>query len=75
MGNACKNGELKHFRTMQEKGLVPTIITYNTLLRACQKGNQLQAALEIFRTMTQQGVVPDINTYSAIISACEQSNE
>ena len=59
---------------MKQQSVVPNVITYSTLISACEKGNELERALEIFATMRQEGVVPNVVTYSALISACAKDN-
>ena len=48
--------------------MVPDVITYSTLISACEKGKQPQRAQEVFEAMQAQGEVPNIITYSALIS-------
>jgi len=49
---------------------IPNVVTYNTTITACEKGNQWELALKLFETAPIQGVVPDLITYNATISAC-----
>ena len=60
---------------MQCQSVMPSRITYNTLISVLDKGIQPEWALEVFQAMQRQGVVPDIVTYSALISACEKGND
>ena len=57
---------------MQRQGLVPSAITYDALISACEKGKQPERALELFEAMQRQGVVADKITYKALMSACEK---
>ena len=57
---------------MQQEGAIPNVITYSTLISACEKGKQPERALEVFQAMQEQGVMPDVITYNALISACEK---
>jgi len=45
---------------------VPNVITYNTLISACEKGKQPERALELFEAMQRQGVVPDVMPESTL---------
>ncbi len=36
---------------MQRQGLVPNVITYTAFIRACEKGEQSERALELFEAM------------------------
>ena len=58
---------------MQQQGVVPDVITYNSLISACAKGKQPKRALEVVSVIQQQGVVFEVVTYSALISACDRS--
>ena len=55
---------------MDRQGLVPNVITYNTMIRASEKGELPELALEIFAALEQQGLVPDVITHSGLISTC-----
>lgn len=50
--------------------MMPSPITYNALISACEKGKLPERALEIFKATQLQGVLPDIITFNALISAC-----
>ena len=63
------------FKHMRKQNVVPDVITYNTLISACEKGKKTERALEIFDNMQQQGIVPDLITYNALISACEKGKQ
>ena len=48
------------------------VITCNALISACEKGEELERALEVLEAMQQQDVAPSLITYSALISACKR---
>jgi len=50
-------------------GLVPDIVTCNSAVSACEKGEQPERALEVFHGLRRQGVTPNAITYNALISA------
>lgn len=50
----------------------PNIITYNSLISACEKAGRLDQALGVFDKLLASGLDPDVITYSALISACEK---
>ena len=52
--------------------LEPDVISYNSAISACEKGQQWQQALMLFSEMGQQHVVPNVVTHNAAISACEK---
>ena len=55
--------------------MAPDRVTYNSVISACEKGQQPEWALKVFDTMQQQGLLPDVITYSAKISACEKGRQ
>ena len=55
---------------MEQQGLVPDVIFYNSLSSACERGIQLERALEVFRAMQRKAVVLIVITYSELLSAC-----
>lgn len=48
--------------------LKPNIVTYNSLLDACQKAGDLDAALEAKQQLDMSGLCPDARTYTTLIS-------
>ncbi|CAK0895180.1 unnamed protein product [Prorocentrum cordatum] len=60
---------------MKAKGIPPDVITYSTLISACEKGKQTGRALELFEQMQTEGIVPDVITYNTAISACEKGRQ
>ena len=57
---------------MQDKGLVPNVITHNAAISACEKGMKPEKALELLAEMQDKGLVPNVITHNAVISACEK---
>ena len=55
---------------MKQQGMPPDVISYNTLISACQKCEQPEGALRLFKAMRQQGVWLNVLTYNVLISAC-----
>ena len=45
---------------MKHQRVIPIVITYSTLISACEKGNQPEQALELLKAMQQQGVMPNV---------------
>ena len=60
---------------MEQQGRLPNAIVYSALISTCEKGNQLERAIEVFAAMEQQGVVPNAITHNALISACEKGKQ
>mmetsp|Transcript_1077 Transcript_1077/g.1569 ORF Transcript_1077/g.1569 Transcript_1077/m.1569 type:complete len:1041 (+) Transcript_1077:254-3376(+) len=48
--------------------LSPNLVTYNTLLDACHRANNLPKALDVLEEMKSRGIHPDARTYTTIIS-------
>ena len=54
------------------RGLLPTVITYNAAISACEKGQKPQRALHLLQEMLLRGLLPNVITYNAAISVCEK---
>ncbi|KAL7557805.1 hypothetical protein ACA910_003849 [Epithemia clementina (nom. ined.)] len=48
--------------------LTPNLITINTLLNACQRAGDLDAALEVQMELEELGIFPDARTYTTLIA-------
>jgi pentatricopeptide repeat protein len=46
----------------------PNIVTFNTLLHACQKAGDLDAALQAKAQLDESGIVPDARTFTSLIA-------
>ncbi|KAL6520190.1 hypothetical protein OROMI_032370 [Orobanche minor] len=57
---------------MEEKGLKPGSTEWNSVLVACSKASETEAAIEIFKRMVEQGEKPTIISYGALLSALEK---
>ena len=54
------------------KGCERSVITYSSLISACEKAGQSDLAMELFQEMAQEGCVPNTVTYNSLITACAQ---
>eukprot|EP00899_Mesostigma_viride_P015589 jgi/Mesvir1/24030/Mv10769-RA.3 len=52
--------------------VVPDVITYSSLITACERVGDAQLALQLFRDMCERGIAPDVVVYSALVSACNK---
>lgn len=73
MDGLCKCGNLdRAFRLFHKlcfKGLVPNLITYNTLISGCCKRGSFSEALKLLGRMIKEGIAPSVITYSAFLSS------
>eukprot|EP01025_Chloroclados_australasicus_P023761 TRINITY_DN239_c2_g2_i1.p1 TRINITY_DN239_c2_g2~~TRINITY_DN239_c2_g2_i1.p1 ORF type:complete len:1156 (+),score=193.51 TRINITY_DN239_c2_g2_i1:471-3938(+) len=49
--------------------VVPDIVSYNTVMKACSNALQLDVALWVYYVMKQRGLEPSVATYGTLISA------
>lgn len=49
-----------------------SVITYSSLISACEKAGQWETALRIFNEMQQDNCVPNTVTYNSLVTACAQ---
>lgn len=61
------------YETMQERGIEPTAVTYNSLINACIQARDVEQAFEVYETMQERGIEPDAVTYTSLINACIQA--
>ena len=53
----------------------PDVVTYNSVITACEKSGQWEAAEQVLKEMKAVGVQPDVITHSALISAYEKGGQ
>jgi pentatricopeptide repeat protein len=74
-----KEGIVQHvrgfMRDMEERGLVPNIVTNNALLKVIGACNEPELAEDILRQMKGGFVQPDIVSYSVVIDAYAKSRK
>ncbi len=61
------------FEEMQQANLRADVITYSTLISACEKDKHTDTAFDVFQNMKAAGVAPNVVTYSAMVSVCAQA--
>ena len=54
------------------KGCERSVITYSSLISACEKAGQWELALELFNEMHSEGCIPNTVTFNSLITACAQ---
>ena len=57
-------------QTLQLRGLLSIVITYNAAISACEKGQKPQQAMPLVQTLQLRGLRPTVSTYNATIRAC-----
>ena len=60
---------------MLRYALEPNMVTYNALISACGKGQELRRAVDVCAEMRRQALEPNMVTYSGLISACGKGQE
>ena len=60
---------------MKKRKIKADVYTYSAAISACEKGKQLEKALELFNRMERDRVHPNTITFNSIISACAKAGE
>ena len=60
-------------REMRSAGVAPGVITYNRLIKACER--HWRKALPLLERMRGEGIEPDVFSYNAAIAACEKGKQ
>jgi pentatricopeptide repeat domain-containing protein 1 len=55
---------------MVERGCERNVITYSSLISACEKAGRCELALQLFEQMHKEGCMPNVVTYNSLIAAC-----
>ncbi|CAJ1038403.1 Pentacotripeptide-repeat region of PRORP/PPR repeat/Pentatricopeptide repeat domain [Leishmania shawi] len=64
-------GALQTFEQMQQSNLVRrNVFHYTTVLTACTRAGQMDAAMTVFRQMKVNQVTPNVYTYTTLINGC-----
>ncbi|XP_017407985.1 pentatricopeptide repeat-containing protein At3g18110, chloroplastic [Vigna angularis] len=61
---------------MRERGCVPDLVSFNTLINARMKSGAMEPnlALQLLNEVRRSGITPDIITYNTLISACSRES-
>ena len=54
------------------QGCERSVITYSSLISACEKAGDWKLALEFFEECTKDNCRPNVITFNSLISACSQ---
>jgi pentatricopeptide repeat protein len=63
---------METFQEMVWKGCERSVITYSSLISACEKAGQWELALELFDEMHREGCSPNTVTFNSLITATAQ---
>jgi pentatricopeptide repeat domain-containing protein 1 len=55
---------------MVKRGCERNVITYSSLISACEKAGQWRLALELYDVMRREGCRPNTVTFNSLIAAC-----
>jgi pentatricopeptide repeat protein len=55
---------------MVQRGCERNVITYSSLISACEKAGRCELALQLFEQMHKEGCMPNVVTYNSLIAAC-----
>ena len=63
---------LQIFKDMVARNCERNVITYSSLISACEKAGEWQVAVRLFNEMHRDGCRPNVVTYNALVAACAQ---
>ncbi|THH16919.1 hypothetical protein EW146_g3796 [Bondarzewia mesenterica] len=61
---------MAYFEETQERGVVPNIFLFNTIISKLAKARKADFAIELFQKMKSLGIHPSSVSYGAVIAAC-----
>ena len=59
---------LEIFASIEHQRVQPNVITFSSLISACEEGKNPEQALEVFASMEHQRVQPNVIKYNSLIS-------
>ncbi|XP_027360486.1 pentatricopeptide repeat-containing protein At3g18110, chloroplastic [Abrus precatorius] len=80
MGVYARNGRFSKVKDlldlMRERGCVPDLVSFNTLINARMKSGAMEPnlAMQLLNEVRRSGIRPDIITYNTLISACSRES-
>ena len=66
---------LRIFQDMVQRGCERNVITYSSLISACEKAGRWQLALELLDEMHRDNCKPNVVTFNALLAACGQGGQ
>ncbi|CAN0470865.1 unnamed protein product, partial [Discosporangium mesarthrocarpum] len=61
---------LEVFEEMRASSCRPSVVTYNSLLDACEKSGNSEKAMQLLDEMFSESIKPDLYSYGSVISCC-----
>lgn len=58
---------LRVLNDMDNANVLPTVVTFNTLIESCARNGKAQRAREVLELMKKRGLNPDERSFSAVV--------
>eukprot|EP00122_Pirum_gemmata_P019245 Pgem_evm1s18026 len=55
---------------MQQKGISPDIVSYNSVIDGCSKNDRIDESIKYFQFLLQNKIEPTTETYNSLIDGC-----
>jgi pentatricopeptide repeat protein len=56
---------------MDQATVLPTVVTFNTLIESCARNGKAQRAREVLELMKKRGLNPDERSFSAVVQVSD----
>ena len=63
----CDYRALRVLNDMDQAQVIPTVVTFNTLIESCARNGKAQRAREVLELMKKRGLNPDERSFSAVV--------
>lgn len=63
----CHKRALRVLNDMDQAHVIPTVVTFNTLIESCARNGKAQRAREVLELMKKRGLNPDERSFSAVV--------
>jgi pentatricopeptide repeat protein len=63
----CHDRALRVLNDMDQAHVIPTVVTFNTLIESCARNGKAQRAREVLELMKKRGLNPDERSFSAVV--------
>ena len=62
---------LRVLNDMDQATVLPTVVTFNTLIESCARNGKAQRAREVLELMKKRGLNPDERSFSAVVQVSD----